>query len=442
MPLTGLISGRYGRKKTLIISAFGFAFSSLLCGFAQNLIQIIIFRGLQGVFGALLPPLAQSTIVSIFNGHERNKAMAFYGMGMMIGPIFGPVLGGYITDHMGWRWLFFINVPVCLLGAYFAVRYLVETPIVKNKIDWKGLFLLACGIGMLQFVLDKGNEVGWFSAHSIQLASFISLSALSIFIFRGINQQGGVINFKIFKDRYYRLSCFAMLLYCAVLLGTFSWLPLWLELFMNYSPTQAGLAIMPRGIACLLIMIITPKLLKTFDPRLLIAISCLGFAAGSIMIAHFNLLQGESAIVMPNILQGLATGFFFVPLSVMAYQTLPKHFMDEASGLFSFFRSLGSSIGVAIFSAIMSTESQASWNSLSGWITPYHQALYQWLNANNLQLSDPKAYAELGNLLQAQSNMIAFNDANYLFAGFCLLLMVIIWRLPRPRKHMPIDAVH
>jgi DHA2 family multidrug resistance protein len=218
-----------------------------------------------------------------------------------------------------------------------------------------------------------------------------------------------------------------MLLYCSALLGTFSWLPLWLEVFMHYTAAQAGVLIMPRGIACLCIMMATPMLLKYVDARFWVVFACFLYGVGTYGMTHFDLQQGPGAIFWPNLLQGFATGFFFVPITSLAYQTVSGKDYDAASGMFNFSRSLGSSIGVAIFSTVMVQEAQRSWNSLSMNITASNPAFYAWVAANHLSLHSNVTYARIAQIISEQSNMIAFNDANYLFAILCLCMVPFVF---------------
>ncbi len=427
MPLTGYLTAKFGRRKLLFASAIGFGLSSFLCGFSTTLIQIVFFRALQGAFGAILPSLAQATLLDTFSGKDANKAMAVFGMGIMLGPVIGPVLGGYITDHMGWQWIFFINVPVCIFAAMLTLKYIpiTETHPVKN--DWTGLALLAVGVGAMQYVLDKGNEVGWFDSHIIQLAALISIYVLIIFIVRGIGKKGHVIDFSVFKDKNYRRACLIMLLFCSVMMGTFSWLPLWMELFMNYPPETTGALMIPRGLCLLVVMGLSPLILKYIDARFMVVVACICYGCGSLWMAGFNLDQGPEAIFWPNILQGVGGGLFFVPLSALAYQTLPGRYVDTASGLFNFFRSMGTSVGVAIFSAVMSSQAQATWNHMSGYINSSNPNFTLWLHQAHMSAQNSATYEQLSQILLLQGNMIAFNDANYLFAFFSFAIIPFIF---------------
>ncbi len=436
MPMTGLLSARFGRKKLLILSAYGFTASSFLCGLSTSLAQIVLFRGLQGLFGALLPSLAQATIVHTFNKKELPKAMAIFGVGMMVGPILGPVLGGMITQHLGWRFIFYVNVPIGIIGALLAAKFLPATPGGDRKIDYSGLILLALSVGSLQFVLDKGNEMNWFASNAILFASALSVVSFIAFIYKGCVDPNHVVNFKLFKDKNFGVGCLVMFFYCVIFLGTLSWLPLMLELFYNFPTETAGLALMPRGIACLFAIILSARLVRIVDSRFLIVGSVLLYAYGTYLMSGYNLLQGQNALLWPNVMQGAAVGLFFVPLNGLAYQSLDKQYFNEASGLVNFFRSMGGSVGVAVFTTIMSIQTQVSWNDMIQHVSPFNPAYVHWAQLTHHVIPGPVATAFLGeSIINSQAYMIAFIDGNYLFAFLMLLLIpFIMWMTPRIAK--------
>lgn len=443
MPLTGYLSKRFGRRRLLFWSALGFGGASLMCGLSTTLAQIVIFRALQGACGAILPSLAQSTMLSTFPGKESNKAMSIFGMGIMLGPVMGPVLGGFIVEHMGWQWIFLINVPICLVAAVLTLLYIPKTePSAPIKNDWLGLGLLAMGVGALQFVLDKGNEDGWFSAHSIQAACVISVLALVIFVARGWHKPDHVVNFTVLKDRNYTVSCVVMLLYCGVFLGGYSWMPLWLEVFMHYPPQTVGLLLLSRGVTLFVAMGLSPILLRFIEARCLVALSCVLYSIGAFVVSGFDLQQGPEALLLPNIVQGFAAGLFFVPLTSLAYQTLSPLLLDTASGLFNFFRCLGSSIGVAVFTTIMVREAQVAWSSLAVHVNSMNPQLQQWVAVQHTTLQNPSVYPQLAETLIRQSNTIAFNDANVSFAVLSLLIIPLLFLIQKKTSYESGGMVH
>lgn len=438
MPMTGFLTARFGRKQLLVTSAFFFTGSSLLCGLSTSLGQLLVFRGLQGLFGALLPPLAQATLVDTFSHEDLPKAMALYGIGLMAGPIFGPILGGMITQHLGWRFIFYVNIPIGLTGAFLAHHFLPATPKVPRNFDYYGILLLTLCIGSLQFVLDKGNEDGWFQSNIILTASIFSMLMLIIFLLKGLKDPGNVIRFEIFRDKNFSLGCVAMFLYCAVMLGTLSWVPLMLELFLNYPPATAGFALAPRGLACLCVIALTPRLTKLVDSRYLIMCAALLYGTGLLFLSHFNLSQGPDAILFPNIIQGIATGLFFVPLNNLSYQSLPKRFISEAAGLINFFRSLGSSVGVAIFSTLMARQVQQNWNYMGQYVSVLNPHFNAWLAKTNLNSHYNTAIAIISNTVNNQAYALAFVHANQIFSVLILLVApVVLCMTPRAGLKTP-----
>ncbi len=433
MPLAGYLSDKFGRKRLVILSALGFGVSSFLCGFASSIESLVFFRVLQGFSGALLPVLAQSTLIHIFPAEKRNKVMAIYGMGIMIAPIMGPVIGGLITDTLGWQWIFFVNVPVCFVMILMAKVFLVETPLKERHADWLGMGILALAVFLMQFVLDKGNDDGWFDSKVILFSVLASIFFWLVFIVRGWGYSKNIIKFEVFKDKNFTLACLAMMFCSAILFGSFTWVPLWLELVMGYTAKNAGLLIFPRGLAGMMTMMLLPLVMRLVGARVALAIFACILSGTLLLFSGFNALQGEEAFFWPNLIMGLGAGFFFVPLASLAYGTLSPHLRDEASGLYNFSRSLGTSIGVAIFSTIMTQESQRIWNGLSGFVRADNPALRQWVLSHHL-LGNPQQYPLLAKTLYEQSLMQAFIDASYGFGLSVLLLIPFVFFFKKPAQ--------
>ncbi len=434
MPLAGYLSDHFGRKKLVILSAFGFGISSFLCGFASNIETLVFFRILQGLSGALLPVLAQSTLITIFPPEKRNKVMAIYGMGIMIAPIMGPVVGGLITDTLGWQWIFFVNVPVCFVMILMARAFLIESEIKSRHADWIGMGLLAFAVCLMQFVLDKGNDDGWFDSKIILFSALASGFFWLVFVIRGLGYADNIIKFSVFRDRNFTLSCLAMLFCSAILFGSFTWVPLWLELVMGYSAKHAGLLMFPRGLAGMLTMMVLPIFMRILGPKVALGLFALILSGGLLFFSGFNALQGSETFFWPNLWMGLGAGFFFVPLAGLAYGTLSPVLRDEASGIYNFSRSLGTSIGVAIFSTIMSQESQRVWNHLGSFIQSNNPAFKSWLLANHRSAQDLQSYQLLAKILYQQSMMQAFIDASYGFGLTVLLVIPFVFLFKTPKK--------
>lgn len=434
MPLTGFLVTRFGRRRLLLVDIVGFLAASMLCGMSVSLTEIVVFRILQGLFGATLVPLSQYVLRDTFKPEEQGKAMAIWGLGIMVAPILGPTIGGYITESMNWRWIFYLNIPVCIIAFFMALRFIKETPRQKQFIDWVGMALMTMGIGCLQILLDKGNENNWFDNNYMILLAVISVVSLIMFIIRGLFYENNIINLAIFKDRNFTTSTVMLSVFGISLFGIMAIQPLMLENLMNYPASTTGLAMMPRGIASGVGMIVVSRLINRTDPRLLVIIGIVLSALGTYWMSSFNLETGMDLIVYTGIIQGFGMGLFFVPLSTLALSTLPTQYTAEGSGLFSFGRSLGSSIGVSILGTIVSRMSQSNWNIYGGNINASNPALYKWLNAHHLSINSPLAHQMLGQELYRQSSMLSFVDAYWITAISFIIMLPIVFLIKRPEK--------
>ncbi len=432
MPLTGMLVDRLGRKPLLIISIIGFLIASMLCGAAMTLSQIVFFRMLQGIFGAPLVPLSQYVLRDTYPPDKQGDAMAIWGIGIMTAPILGPTLGGYITEISSWRWVFYINIPVCVIAFFMALRYIQDTPIKKIPIDWLGLILMASGIGCLQILLDRGNSSDWFSSNVIIILAIISAICLTTFIIRGFNKANNIVNIRLFTERNFAIATLLITTFCISIFGVMSSLPYMLEHLMNYSTATTGLVMAPIGIVSAIGMQIGTRLMYRFGYRIVVSSAILIMSLATYLMSGYNLNMGITTILIPSLIQGLGMGFFFVPLATFAFAYLPEKYVAQASGLFTFGRSLGSSIGISIISTIVAREAQINWNRLGGHIQQTSGNLQQWLATTHLQLSDPLTIHRLSIELSRQSQMIAFIDAfkAISIAFLCITPLVFLLKAP------------
>ena len=418
MPLTGFLVHRFGRKKLLLMNIIGFLTASMLCGVAQNLPQIVFFRVLQGVFGAGLVPISQFILQDTFGKEESGKAMAIWGIGVMVAPILGPTLGGYITDVLNWRWVFFINIPVCLIAFYITLRVVKETATEKNKIDWLGMVLMATSIGCLQMFLDQGHEHDWLESKAMTVLALISIYTFSVFIVRGLRKPDNIINLRLFKNRNFCLSTICMSLFAVGLFGAFTIQPILLGELMQYPSKTIGVIFAPRGLSAMFTMMFIGPMMGRIDNRLFIFIGILLSAAGTFVLSGHTLQTDMTrALQLSNILQGIGMGFFFPPLSTLALSTLKPNETPEASGLFSFGRSIGGSIGISLISTVVARYARINWSYLS------EQISFQKVNAFDVTLQSKQKIAALVQLLDQQSTFIAFMNA-FMFASACFLLTI------------------
>lgn len=426
MPLTGLMVERVGQRMLLIIVISGFLIASMLSGMTISLWQMVSCRIMQGIFGAGLVPLSQYILRDIYSQDEQGKAMAIWGIGIMVAPVLGPTLGGYITEYASWRWIFYINVPVCLISLLLTFIYIPETERNKRYIDWLGLILMGAGVACLQVFLDRGNQSSWFDSNFITLLCLGAISLLIIFIYRALHKQNNIIHIRLFKNRNFALCTIMLAIYAGAMFSALVLQPIMLEHLMNYPVSLTGLVMAPRGIASAIGMMLAPTLMKRVNAKALLLLGLFMSAYGTLLMANYNLYVDIAHIVWPSIIQGFGMGLFFVPISVYAFTTLPKDATAESSGLFSFFRMLGASIGISVFSTITTRETQVNWNRLGGHISKLNPNLKLWLQAHHLTLHNPLAIQELGQELGKQASMLGFVDSYYAITiAFFLMLPFI-----------------
>jgi len=427
IPLTGFLVTYFGRKKLMLISITGFLIASAACGQATGLQEMIVFRLMQGLFGASVIPLSQSIMIDTFPRDERGKAMALWGIGVMIAPILGPTLGGFITEHLSWRWVFYINLPVGLLNLFMVWALLQSEAGRKVRADWFGALLMAVSIGSLQTLLDRGNQVNWFDALSIQLLALISSITLVLFISRSWNREDSIVNLALLKDRHLATSSFMMFAFGLGLFGVIALQPIMMENLFGYSAETAGLVMAPRGLASAVGMLIVSRLINRVDARLILLSGLLISAIGTYQLVILNLQAAEIDFIWPGLIQGLGMGIIFITLSTVAFNTIEKSQTDNASGIFNLARTIGSSVGISISIAVFNHSYHMSETGLSQQITSNSTAVSQWLHTQNMNLQSPHAIATLTAEVQRQSSMIAFIDTFWvIMLSFVVLIPLLV----------------
>ena len=433
MPLTGFLVTRIGRRRLLLINILGFMVASVMCGFAVNLDVMVICRLFQGVFGASLVPLSQYILRDTFPPEEQVRAMAIWGVGIMAAPVLGPTLGGYIADHLAWRWIFFINVPVCIIAAIMTFLFIKETATKKLRVDYLGLVLMVVTVASLQVFLDQGNTKDWFESNFILILCGIAVVGTVVFIIRGLYQgQANIINLYIFCDRNYALSCILLVLYTSSIFGLFTLQPMIMEGFANYTPLLAGMNMAPRGFAAAISMIVVAPMSKRLDLRVIILLGVVITAYGTWLFAGLSLDADEWAWMYPGIVQGFGMGLFFVPVSTLALSTIRQDWLAEGSGVFSFFRNLGTAIGISTLITVFTRLGQASWNSLSGNFSPSNARFIAWQQHfpyPHAPLVEKMAIAQ--QTVAAQSGFVAFTDASYLAVMFLVACVPFVFMLKK-----------
>jgi DHA2 family multidrug resistance protein len=433
LPATNWLSRYFGRKRFLIACIVIFTLASALCGAATSLSMLIFARVLQGAGGGALQPIAQSVLLESFPPEKRGQAMAVYGLGIVVAPIIGPTLGGWITDNYSWRWIFYINVPVGALAIFMANAFVEDPPYMRaqkpGRIDYIGFGLMALGLASLQLVLDMGQQEDWFESAFIFRATAVGVAALVAFIVWELRSDEPIVNLRVLKNRNFAIGTMLITVMGVVLYGSIALLPLFLQTLMGYPATASGMAVSPRGFGSILSMLIVGRLVGRVDGRWLIMFGFAVLAYSTYMLAGLNLDIAMSNVVWPNIISGCAMGFIFVPLTTMAMGTLPNEQVGNASGVYNLMRNTGGSIGIAAVTTLLARGAQAHQSAIASHLTPYDPAfqerLHQIAAAIGLRGGGggamQQALASVYGVVLRQSMLMSFIDNFRLLAFMCLL---------------------
>jgi DHA2 family multidrug resistance protein len=447
LPASGWIARRIGRKRLLMISILLFTAASLLCGVAISMPMLIVARVLQGIGGGGMQPLAQSILLESFPPHQHGTAMAVYGMGIVVAPVIGPTLGGWITDSYSWRWIFYINLPVGFLALFMANLFVEDPPYLrhafKGAIDYLGFGLMAVWLGTLQLVLDKGQEADWFATGWIRWTVAASVIALAGFILREFMSREPIVQLRILADRNFAVGTLIAGLYGFVLYGMTALLPLFLQTLLGYPALDSGLAVSPRGIGSIVSMLMVGVLVNYIDGRILLAcgFGILGYS--TFLLSRVNLDISMASVVVPNLMNGFAGGFIFVPLTTMAMGRLRKQQIGNAAGIYNLMRNIGGSVGIASVTTLLVRGAQVHQSYLAGNLTAGNPATASALQGLDAKFriagaSGATAHAEaLGALyhsVQQQASVLAYADNFRLLAYLsllCILPILFFHRLKR-----------
>ncbi|MBV8656839.1 MAG: DHA2 family efflux MFS transporter permease subunit [Burkholderiales bacterium] len=452
MPLTGFMTDRFGRKRYLLFSIAGFVVTSGLCGIAHGLPEMVVFRLLQGVFGASLVPLSQAIMVETFPVEARGRAMAIWGMGVMVAPIMGPTLGGYLTEVISWRWTFYINLPVGIASFLLAARFVPDTTIKQRDMDWIGFATLATAIACIQLVLDRGADKDWFDSTMICAATAAAVVAFAIFLWKSLAGKGHpLFDLGVLKDRNLAVACVIMLSTGLGVYGGQLLLPLFLENQLGFPTREAGLYLMPRGIATLISMSLVGKYGHHFSPRSMVFVGMLLSFAGALSMTHLTPQVAGSFILPPLLLQGFGMGLIFIPLASLAFATVPRNLAPEAAGLYSLMRAIGSSIGVSIAATYLNYSAKVHWADLRATVTPFNQSIrsfLQPLGPNALYFFDPSGLrlsslgAEMMAKLISQQAMVKAFASTFSLITVSFIAMLPLLLLIKAIKPAPADPAH
>jgi DHA2 family multidrug resistance protein len=423
-PPTGFLAGRFGLKRLFLVSIAGFTISSMLCGMAGSLYELVLFRLLQGGFGAGLVPLSQSVLLGAYPKERQGSAMAYWGMAIMVGPIIGPVLGGWLTYNYTWRWDFYINVPIGILAFAGMVWFLPETKKTNARLDWFGFAAVSVAIGALQILLDRGEELDWFGSREIIMEAIVSASAFWLFLVQTFTARTPFVDPKLFCDRNFSAGMLFVFVIGASFLAPLALLPLYLQDLMGYPVLTAGLVMVPRGLGTLVAMMIVGQLISRFDTRLLLGLGLALTAWAMWDMTRWTPDVAEWTVAINGVIQGAGLGFLFVPLSTTTLATLPPARRTEGAGLYNLSRNLGSSIGISVASALLVSNTQVNHADITSYVTGVNRL---FANPGVAHLWNPftaAGRAALDTAITVQAQVIAYID------DFKLLLILTIAAFP------------
>jgi DHA2 family multidrug resistance protein len=406
----GWIANRFGRKRIFILCSGGFTIASVLCGLAQDINQMVLFRLLQGVFGAALVPLSQAVMLDSYALHERAKAMSIWGMGVMMGPIMGPSLGAWLTETYSWHWVFFVNLPFGLFTVLGLLVFMDETKKdLGLRFDWFGFAALAVGIGSLQLALDRGEQLGWTESNEIIAEFIISIAGFYYFFAHSLTTSKPFIQFAVFKDKNFIGGCVFMAVMGLVLFSTMALSSPYLQNVIGYPIITAGLLLASRGCGTFVAMMLVGRLMRYIEARTLIisglSITCLSL----FYMTGWTDQTGVTEIVTISIFQGFGFGLVFVPLSTVAFLTLPNHLRTDGTSMLTLMRNVASSIGISIVIAQLTEESRRVYAVLSQHVNPFNHAMQMPDVRSMIDMSTDKGRAMMDVMVNLQAQIIAFS---------------------------------
>src|SRR5438270_380567 len=446
LPMTGWLAGRFGRKRLLLLAVTGFTAASFACGLAPSLGALIVFRILQGACGGGLQPLSQAILLESFPPQKRGQAMAFWALGIVVAPMLGPVLGGWLTDNYSWRWVFYINVPIGVLAILLTQAFVYDPPYLRRErtgIDYWGIGLLVVGMGSLQIMLDKGQEEDWFASHFILVLAVLAVVGLGGLIIRELRAEHPVIDLSVFRNRSYAVGTLLMTAVGFVLYGSTVLYPLMMQELLGYTATHAGVTNFPRGMASFFFMPFVGFLVGKVDARKLLAAGLLLTAAAMFEVSFFSLDVGFWDFALPLVLQGAGLGLIFVPLTTVSNDEIPKERMGNATSIFNLMRNIGASVGISSVATLQFRHMQTHINILGQHVTEARLRTQQTLGGLRqtfmLKGADSvtathQAHGAMWGSLQQQASMLAYNDVFRFMGGMFLVMLPLLFLMKKPKK--------
>ncbi len=458
LPLTGWFSTLFGRKRFYMGCVAIFTVSSFLCGLAPNLGVLVLLRVLQGAGGGGLQPVSQAILVESFDREKQGMAMAVYGMGVVVAPIIGPTLGGWITDNYTWRWIFFINVPVGIIALLLTSVLIADPPFLVRrslkqglKIDFFGLGLLSVGLGFLQVMLDKGEEKDWFGSHFIVLCAVFAVIGLVGVVAWELRQKDPIVDLRLLKDKNFAIATFTMFALGVVLYGTTVLLPILVQTLMGYTAELSGLVLSPGAIITMLSMPLVGRLLSRYEARWLVVLGLLILALGMSMLARIDLTASFMELVLIWCVSRGGLGFLFVPINVMAFYFIPREKYNNATGLINVARNIGGSVGISLVTTVQQRLAQTHQDDLVGHLTPYDHNYQSMLNSaahllraagSSASEALAQAHALVYQELLRQASILSFLDVFWLLSFACIGMIPLMFVMKRMRPRKAAMPVH
>jgi DHA2 family multidrug resistance protein len=454
LPATNWLGQLFGRKRFLITCIGLFTVASAFCGMAQSLGFLILARVLQGAGGGALQPISQAILLESFPPQKRGAAMAVFAMGVVVAPILGPTLGGWITDNYSWRWIFYINLPIGVFAALMANALVEDPPYLRRisaaNIDYVGFGLLSIWLATLQYMLDKGQELDWFGSAAILWCGIVSAVAFVGFIIRELVAEHPIVDLRVLKNRNFAVGSLMILLLGALLYGTTAILPLFMQNLLNYTALDAGIAMSPRGVGALITTVLVGRLVGRISNRVLIGAGFMLLSYSCLMLAGINLQVGMSSIVVPVVVSGVAISLIFVPLTTATMGTLSQQQIGNASGIFNLMRNVGGSVGIAMITTLVARTSQTSQAVLSSHVSRFNPIFQQKLAAIQSGLQShvgqwqamQQAPRILYGVLQQQAALLSYVHNFRFFAAVCLICAPLVLLLKKVGKRSAPSAAH
>ena len=439
-PPSGYFANRFGRKKVLLISIAGFVLASVLCGIAQSLAQIVGFRLLQGFFGAALVPLSQAILLDIYPPEERGSAMALFGVSVMVGPVLGPVIGGWLTDHISWRWVFYINLGIGAVAFAGVSAYVTESRReLGARLDWFGFGMLSLAIASLQLFMDRGEQLDWFSSGEIRIEALICACAVYLFVVHTFTAKASFVNPRLFLDRNFAVGMIFIFIVGVTYLASMALMTPYLQTLMGYPVVTAGIVMGPRGLGTMACMFLVGKVIGKIEIKWLLLIG-LGLTAWAMQdMTSWTPDVSQTRIVVTGFVQGAGLGFLFVPLTVVTFSTLPAAKRGEGTGLYNLSRNIGSSVGISVVSALLSENIQINHADLASDITPFTRMLHTPMMHRLLNPLTEGGRAALDGIINQQAVTISYMDDFRLMMLMCVAAMPLVLLLRKAAAPMAVD---